>query len=202
MTCLPQRAVCARGALRHLLRHAQGPCGHARIGHVGGRPYGLPQPPPQWHGLPGGCLLIQSEAQEKPPHSTQRFGRLAPPAQRLSLPTVQACYSPALFTILRSCSSHGWATTTGPDATQAKCLHCVRTACILRTQRLGYSPKNTCHLFTRGKTERCQYHRVGQVSIDTAGCSYNQQHRRRRTVRSWCRLATIEYRRSRAFKRR
>ena len=28
----------------------------------------------------------------------------------------------------------------------AKFLHCVRTACILRTQRLGYSPKNTCHL--------------------------------------------------------
>ena len=24
--------------------------------------------------------------------------------------------------------------------------HCVRTACILRTQRPGYSPKNTCHL--------------------------------------------------------
>ena len=24
--------------------------------------------------------------------------------------------------------------------------HCVCTACILRTQRLGYSPKNTCHL--------------------------------------------------------
>ena len=84
----------------------------------------------------------------------------------------------------------------------AKCLHCVRTACILRTQRLGYSPKNTCHLFTRGKTETCQYHRVGQVSIDTSGCSYNQQHRRRRTARSWCRLATIEYRRSRAFERR
>ena len=40
-------------------------------------------------------------------------------------------------------------------------VHCVRTACILRTQRLGYSPNNTCHLFTRGKTERCQYHRVG-----------------------------------------
>ena len=85
---------------------------------------------------------------------------------------------------------------------QAKISHCVRTACILRTQRLGYSPKNTCHLFTRGKTERCQYHRVGQVSIDTSGCNYNQQHRRRRTVRSWCRLATIEYRRSRAFERR
>ena len=29
---------------------------------------------------------------------------------------------------------------------KAKFLHCVRTACILRTQRLGYSPKNTCHL--------------------------------------------------------
>ena len=24
--------------------------------------------------------------------------------------------------------------------------HCVGTACILRTQRPGYSPKNTCHL--------------------------------------------------------
>ena len=45
---------------------------------------------------------------------------------------------------------------TQPGGTKAKCLHCVRTACILRTQRLGYSPKNTCHLFTRGKTERCQ----------------------------------------------
>ena len=100
-----------------------------------------------------------------------------------------------------------------PYESWAKCLHCVRTAsalrvhcvrtaCILRTQRLGYSPKNTCHLFNRGKSERCQYHRVGQVSIDTSGCSYNQQHRRRRTVRSWCQLATIEYRRSRAFERR
>ena len=28
----------------------------------------------------------------------------------------------------------------------AKFLHCVRTVCILRTQRLGYSPKNTRHL--------------------------------------------------------
>ena len=35
----------------------------------------------------------------------------------------------------------------------------MRTACILRTQRLGYSPKNTCHLFTRGKTKRC--HTIG-----------------------------------------
>ena len=25
-------------------------------------------------------------------------------------------------------------------------VHYVHTACILRTQRLGYSPKNTCHL--------------------------------------------------------
>ena len=29
---------------------------------------------------------------------------------------------------------------------RAKFLHCVRTACILRTQRLRYSPKNTCPL--------------------------------------------------------
>ena len=28
----------------------------------------------------------------------------------------------------------------------AKFLHCVRTTCILRTHRLGHSPKNTCHL--------------------------------------------------------
>ena len=28
----------------------------------------------------------------------------------------------------------------------AKFLHWVRTMCILRTQRLRYSPKNTCHL--------------------------------------------------------
>ena len=29
---------------------------------------------------------------------------------------------------------------------KAKFLHWVPTACILRMQRLGYSPKNTCHL--------------------------------------------------------
>ena len=34
----------------------------------------------------------------------------------------------------------------GPPYAGAKFLHCVRTACILRTQRLGYLPKNTCHL--------------------------------------------------------
>ena len=33
-----------------------------------------------------------------------------------------------------------------PAVTRTKLLHCVRTACILRTQRPGYSPKNTCHL--------------------------------------------------------
>ena len=64
-----------------------------------------------------------------------------------------------------------------PKWSRAKISHCVRTAYILHTQRLGYSPKNTCHLFTRGNTERCQYHRVGQVSIDTSGCKYNQQYR-------------------------
>ena len=32
-----------------------------------------------------------------------------------------------------------------PNA-KAKLLHCVRTACILRTQKPGYSPKNTYHL--------------------------------------------------------
>ena len=40
------------------------------------------------------------------------------------------------------------------DAIMAKFLHCMRTACILRMRtvcilhmhRLGYSPKNTCHM--------------------------------------------------------
>ena len=34
----------------------------------------------------------------------------------------------------------------GTFPTKAKLLHCVHTACILRTQRPGYSPENTCHL--------------------------------------------------------
>ena len=34
----------------------------------------------------------------------------------------------------------------GRGTSWAKLLHCVRTECILRTQRPGYSPKNTCHL--------------------------------------------------------
>ena len=37
---------------------------------------------------------------------------------------------------------------------QAKLLHYVGTACILRTQRPGYSPKNTCHL--TGRTAKQQ----------------------------------------------
>ena len=34
----------------------------------------------------------------------------------------------------------------GIHGTRAKFLHYVCTVCILRTQRLGHSPKNTCHL--------------------------------------------------------
>ena len=38
----------------------------------------------------------------------------------------------------------------GPTSTMgqvvALCVHCVRTTCMLCTQRPGYSPKNTCHL--------------------------------------------------------
>ena len=34
----------------------------------------------------------------------------------------------------------------GTPRCMAKFLHCVCTACMLRTQRLRYSPKNTCHL--------------------------------------------------------
>ena len=127
-----------------------------------------------------------------------------------ALPTALACTTKNVCIFVFTACTHGVKTNQcGQNVhtchlldPMAKCLHYVCTACILCTQRLGYSPKNTCHLFTRGKTERCQYHRVGQVSIDTSGCSYNQQHRPRRTVRSWCRLATIKYRRSRAFERR
>ena len=41
-------------------------------------------------------------------------------------------------------TSHWWVSC--DFRTKATFLHCVRTACILRTKRLGYSPKNTYHL--------------------------------------------------------
>ena len=99
-------------------------------------------------------------------------------------PTLQACCYTTYFPPPASPLGSHTKSAINLRHTKAKISHCVRTACILRTQRLGYSPKNTYHLFTKGKTERCQYHRVGQVFIDTSGCSYNQQHRRRRIVRS------------------
>ena len=46
---------------------------------------------------------------------------------------------------LFSAQSVGWTLDWG-RVCLAKFLHCVRTACILHTQRPVYSLKNTCHL--------------------------------------------------------
>ena len=49
--------------------------------------------------------------------------------------------------------------------TIAKLLHCVRTACVPRTQRPGYSPKNTCHL--SGSTAKQQRpHENNEMAFD------------------------------------
>ena len=59
--------------------------------------------------------------------------------------TEAQCFSTTIFTgSVRIVTMAGKISTMKPS--MAKFLHCVRTACILRTQRLGYSPKNTCHL--------------------------------------------------------
>ena len=57
---------------------------------------------------------------------------------------------------------------------KAKLLHCVRTACILRTQRPGYSPKNTCHLF--GSTTKQQSpHENSETALNLVlQCPYEQ----------------------------
>ena len=39
----------------------------------------------------------------------------------------------------------------------AKFLHCMRTASVLRTQRLGYSPKNTSHLSSSTAKQQCPH---------------------------------------------
>ena len=60
-----------------------------------------------------------------------------------------------------------------PD-TKAKCLHCVRTACILRTQRLGYSPKNTCHLFTSTAKQQSPHQNNKTAFSLVIKCRYEQ----------------------------
>ena len=56
----------------------------------------------------------------------------------------------------------------------AKCLHCVRTACILRTQRLGYSPKNTCHLFTSTAKQQSPHQNNKTAFSLVIKCRYEQ----------------------------
>ena len=56
----------------------------------------------------------------------------------------------------------------------AKILHCVRNACILRTHRLGYSPKNTCHLFT-SKAKQQSPHQNNKTAFSLViKCPYEQ----------------------------
>ena len=57
---------------------------------------------------------------------------------------------------------------------RAKLLHCVRTTCKLCTQRLGYSPKNTCHL--SGITAKQQSpHENNEIAFNLVlHCHYEQ----------------------------
>ena len=67
----------------------------------------------------------------------------------------------------RTMRGAGW----GP---QAKFLHCVRTACILRTQRLGYSPKNTCHL-SNSTVKQQSPHENNETAFNLViNCRYEQ----------------------------
>ena len=56
----------------------------------------------------------------------------------------------------------------------AKFLHCVRTACILRTQRLGYSPKNTCHLFSSTAKQQSPHENNKTAFTLVIKCRYKQ----------------------------
>ena len=53
-------------------------------------------------------------------------------------------------------------------------VHCVRTACILRTQRLGYSPKNTCHLFTSTANQQSPHQNNKTAFGLVIKCRYEQ----------------------------
>ena len=52
--------------------------------------------------------------------------------------------------------------------------HCVRTACILRTQRLGYSPKNTYHLFTSTAKQQSPHQNNKTAFSLVIKCRYEQ----------------------------
>ena len=59
-------------------------------------------------------------------------------------------------------------------SSMAKLLHCVHTACILRTQRPGNSPKNTCHL-TGSTTKQQSRHENNKTAFNLVlHCPYEQ----------------------------
>ena len=59
-------------------------------------------------------------------------------------------------------------------ATKGKFLHCVRTACILRTQRLGYSPKNTSHLSSSTAKQQSPHENNETAFNLVINCHYEQ----------------------------
>ena len=67
--------------------------------------------------------------------------------------------------------------------TKAKFLHCVRTVRILCTQRLGYSPKNTCHLSS--STAKCHVRIYRQDGGHTIG-NKHRHHSSSTMVASSC----------------
>ena len=57
---------------------------------------------------------------------------------------------------------------------RANLLHCVRTMCILRMHRPGYSPKNTCHL-TSCKAKQQSPHENNETAFNLVlHCPYEQ----------------------------
>ena len=52
--------------------------------------------------------------------------------------------------------------------------HYVRTACILRTLRLGYSPKNTCHLSSSTAKQQSPHENNKTAFNLVINCRYEQ----------------------------
>ena len=71
--------------------------------------------------------------------------------------------------------THPWAKLLHCVCTACALLgHCVCTACILRTQRPGYSPKNTCHLIGCTATQQSPHENNETAFNLVLHCPYEQ----------------------------
>ena len=84
--------------------------------------------------------------------------------------------------LLRSCRAALDVSRSVKGQVLALCVHCVRTACIPRTQRLGYSPKNTCHLSSSTPKQQSPHENnenafKGLQGRQTSTCTHLHMHR-------------------------